>query len=324
MTTIPLSISLLPTRALFWPLLFGLGAYLVLTAQPIGRPKPNLRERLDRLDVEERLRREVVVGPRAAIFASPRLEALLRPALEDGGRLLSTLLGRLGLGGARLDARLAVARPGVDRAHFFAEKLVGGLIGLALCPLMQLLGIHPFGSWPLWTWLASAAIGFLWPDWRLEAGLAQRRIRVLLELPTVLDLLTIAVSAGQALEQAMVQVAQEGRGVVAEELRRATREVALGQRMLAEALDALSTRCGVVELAAVASQLGAAHEQGTALAATLAAQADAVREARRLRLLEAGGKASVKMLLPVAIFILPVLFVVILAPAGAQLVHLGG
>lgn len=324
MTGFPIDLDLLPTRALLWPLLFGLGAYLVLTAQPIGKPKPNLRERLDRLDVEERLRREVAAGPRAPIFASPRLEALLRPALDDGGRLLGGVLGRLGLGGALLDARLAVARPGVDRAHFFAEKLAGGLVGLALCPLMQVLGIHPFGAWPLWAWLAGAAVGFLWPDWRLDAALAQRRTRVLLELPTVLDLVTIAVSAGQALEQALVQVAQAGQGVVADELRRATREVALGQRTLAEALEALAGRCGIVELAAVAGQLGAAHAQGTALAATLAAQADAVREARRLKLLEAGGKASVAMLLPVALFILPVLFIVILAPAGAQLVHLGG
>lgn len=324
MIGLPLHVLLPPARMLVWPLLFGLGAYLLLTAQPIGKPKPNLRERLDRLDVDERLRRELAQGPRPSLFASPRLEALLRPALDDGGRLLASLLGRAGLGGEALDRRLAIVRPGVDRAHFFAEKLVGGLLGLALCPAMQLLGIHPFGSWPLWAWLAGGVLGFLWSDWRLEAALVRRRTRVLLELPAILDLLTIAVSAGQALEQALLQVTQEGNGVVAIDFQQATRQVALGQRTLAEALDALARRCGVPELAAVVAQLGAAHEQGTALAATLAAQADAVREARRLRILEAGGKASVKMLLPVACFILPVLFVVILAPAGAQLVHLGG
>lgn len=320
----PFDVSLLPTRALLWPLLFGLGAYLLLTAQPIGRPKPDLKERLDRLDVDERLRREMSARPRPPMFASPRLEAFLRPALDDGGRLLAGAIARFGVGADDLDRRLAIARPGVDRAHFFAEKLAGGLVGLALCPAMQFLGIHPFGAWPLWTWFAGGAVAFLWPDWRLETALAQRRTRALLELPALLDLLTIAVSAGQALEQALVQVAQESKGVVADELLRATREVALGQRTLTEALDALAGRCSVAELAAVAAQLGAAHEQGTALAATVAAQADAVREARRLRLLETGGKASVNMLLPVALFILPVLFIVILAPAGAQLVRLGG
>jgi pilus assembly protein TadC len=38
---------------------------------------------------------------------------------------------------------------------------------------------------------------------------------------------------------------------------------------------------------------------------------------------EAGGKASVRMILPVALFILPVLFVVVLVPASVELVHLG-
>ena len=44
----------------------------------------------------------------------------------------------------------------------------------------------------------------------------------------------------------------------------------------------------------------------------------------RLRIVEEGGKATVRMILPVALFILPVLFVVLLAPAALELMHLGG
>ena len=44
-----------PAEVVLLPLLFGFGLYLVLTAQPIGRPRPDLLERLRRLDVEERL-----------------------------------------------------------------------------------------------------------------------------------------------------------------------------------------------------------------------------------------------------------------------------
>ena len=39
---------------------------------------------------------------------------------------------------------------------------------------------------------------------------------------------------------------------------------------------------------------------------------------------EEGGKASVRMLLPVALLILPALFVVVLVPAAAELTRLGG
>jgi pilus assembly protein TadC len=56
----------------------------------------------------------------------------------------------------------------------------------------------------------------------------------------------------------------------------------------------------------------------------LAAHAQAVREQQRLQIIEEGGKATVRMLLPVALLILPALFVVVLVPAGAELMRLGG
>jgi len=46
----------LDLRVIVLPLLLGLGLYLTLTALPLGRPKPDLGERLRQLDVDERLR----------------------------------------------------------------------------------------------------------------------------------------------------------------------------------------------------------------------------------------------------------------------------
>ena len=39
---------------------------------------------------------------------------------------------------------------GVEPSQFFGEKIVCGLIGVSAFPLMNALGIHPFGPWPLW------------------------------------------------------------------------------------------------------------------------------------------------------------------------------
>ena len=77
---------------------------------------------------------------------------------------------------------------------------------------MNVLGLHPFGSWPPWAWVVGFLVGFLAPDWELERRLTARRIEVLMELPTVLDMLTIATSAGLALEQALILVARQGQG----------------------------------------------------------------------------------------------------------------
>jgi tight adherence protein C len=253
------------------------------------------------------------------------LEVMLRPVLDDVGRLLQRVLARFGLAGGReLERRLRVARPGVEPTQYFGEKVVAGLIGAALFPLMNWLGVHPFGPWPIWTWAAGLAVGFLAPDWQLEQALATRRLRCLMELPTILDMLTIATSAGLALEQALAQVARQSAGTVARELRLASREMALGQRSLVEALEALAERNAVPELTSFASQVRAAHEQGIPLVHTLSLQAEVLREGKRLRIVEEGGKATVRMILPVALFILPVLFVVLLAPAAIELMHLGG
>lgn len=322
---LPLDPEALSLRVLLWPLLFGLGAYLLLTAQPIGRPKPDLAERLRRLDVDERIQMELGRRDVHPIFTSRLLESLLRPLLDDLGRLLRGFLSRLGLGGgAELERHLRLVRPDVEPVQFFGEKIVSGLIGLALFPVMNGLAIHPFGNWPLWLGAAGFAVGFIAPDAELERRLALHRTLIVMELPALLDLLTIAVSAGLALEQALGMVARQSHGVVALALQQAVRELALGQRSVIEALEAMAERQGVPELSSFVGQLRAAHEQGVPLVQTLSTQAEALREQKRLRIVEEGGKATVRMILPVALFILPVLFVVLLLPATLELMHLGG
>ena len=56
------------------------------------------------------------------------------------------------------------------------------------------------------------AIGFAAPDWDLERREVTRRAAVLMELPTVLDMLTLATSAGMALEQALDEIGRRSEG----------------------------------------------------------------------------------------------------------------
>lgn len=323
--TLSVDPAALQLRALIWPLLFGLGAYLLVTSQPIGRPKPDLAERLRRLDVDERIKAQLGAREVRAIFASRLLEGMARPVMEDLGRLLRAALGRVGVvGGDELERKLRVLRPGVEPVQFFGEKAVAGLIGLAVFPVMNGVGVQPFGAWPVWLWVAGFGAGFFLPDANLDHRLAVRRRGAVMELPVLIDMLAIATSAGVALEQALELVARQSQGTVARELQLAVREMALGQRTVIEALEAMAERNAVPQLTAIVGQLRVAHEQGTPLVRALSAQAEALREQKRLRILEEGGKASVRMILPVAIFILPVLFVVLLVPAAMELLHLDG
>ncbi|MBV9354435.1 MAG: hypothetical protein JO023_02795, partial [Chloroflexi bacterium] len=127
------NVGLLSPPVVTLSLLFGLGAYLWVTGQSIGRPRPDLGERLQRLDVDHRMRLlERSQHARRPLFSSRLLEGLLRPMLEDAGRLARGGLARLGLAGGReLERRLQVARPGVEPIQFYGEKLaVACIVGL--------------------------------------------------------------------------------------------------------------------------------------------------------------------------------------------------
>ena len=66
---------------------------------------------------------------------------------------------------------------------------------------------------------------------------------------------------------------------------------------------------------AFANAVLASDDLGSPLAGILRAQAGDLRHQRQMHAEERAQKAPVKMLFPIAIFILPVMFIVILAPA---------
>ncbi len=305
--------------------LLGAGLWLLVMAQPLGRPRPELSARLRRLSAEGRLQLEESArasgGP---MFRSALLERTLRPLIEDAGRAAGTLLARLGIEIADLDRRLALASPGMSAAQFRGQQLATAAVTGLLLPAMNAVGVHPLGPWPVWLWLGAAAAGFAAPSWQLAARLRARRAQIAAELPVALDLFVIAASAGLSPEQALVEAGRRLEGVLGEALRGVVREAGLGAADEAEGLRALAEREGSAELRSLASAFALAHQQGLPLGPALLSLAETVRERRRAELVEAGGKATVRMLLPVALFIFPVFLVVLLYPAGVELLGLGG
>jgi tight adherence protein C len=312
-------------RVILWPLLAGAGVTLLLLGQPLGRPRPDLAALLRELNADSHFLPDGVASSAGGgrLYASHTLETFLRPVLDDLGQSLRRVLRRLGLPDAivpgapsrGLEAALALAWPGLTPAQFSGQKVAVALASGSLLPVLNVADLAPWGPWPVWAWIVALLAGFFAPDLALARRLARRRADILEELPGLVDLLSLATSAGMALEQALRQVGEQTGGVVAREIQQAAREAALGRRSLVEALETMAERNGVEALSALVGRLRAAHDQGLPLAETLATQAEASRERHRLLLLEAGGRASVHMVLPVALFIFPVTFVVLLAPA---------
>src|SRR3989304_5279405 len=151
--------------ALVFSGMLGVGLWLIVMGQPLGRPRPDLALRLQMMSAQGRLEMEARGRRRgAALFKSSALERLLRPLLEDAGAFLDRTLSRAGIRTANLERRLALGWPGMTASQFYGQKLASGLVFLALFPLMNVLRVHPLGAWPVWIWLGGVVLGVPPPD----------------------------------------------------------------------------------------------------------------------------------------------------------------
>ncbi len=307
------------TAAIVFGGLFGVGALMVLTAQPHGAPQPSFAQRLARLRPDAQPEPD---RPREPVFRTAVFEEALRPAIEHAGELFAALLGRVGLDPRATEERLRITGDRGGLALFFGQKIASGIVGLAFLPAAASLGIAP--RTPLAFWLAAGAAGFAMPDLVLRSRAQQARRRLRDELVRFGEMLTLAVSAGLGLEGALEQVSRDGNGPLFAHVRRLLRESQLRGEPASAALARLPDELGLPEIEPLATAVRTAAAQGTPITQALRAQARSLRERRRLELVEAGERAQIRMLLPVGLLILPAFFVIVLYPAAVQLLRVTG
>ncbi len=303
-------------------LAFSLAAYLFAASLPIFRARPTLKERMARLEPASpgQASGRPVVAP---LFGS----RMLGYAQDSLGRGLVAALARVFPARNReIARRLALVRPDATVQTFYGECLGVALVGAALVPIQHYMVLALTGArfLPLWLALFTGAAGFAIPYMGLAQKVKAREVRMLMSLPTVLDVVAIGISAGYTPQQALREVAREGRDEVSRELGRALVQTSLSgrQNSLVSVLESMAERNGLHELSVFVAQVRATETLGLDILPTLRAQAEGLREWKRRRIVEAGGKAGIKMVIPIAL-ILPVLFVVVLLPAVFQLLGLG-
>jgi tight adherence protein C len=180
----------------------------------------------------------------------------------------------------------------------------------------------PSGS-KLGTTVAAGLIGYVIPSFILGKLAKRYRARLQEALPDTIDLLGIVLGTGLALDQAMVRVSEEMQYIypdLANEFSTVVMQVRAGQDR-AKAFAALVRRTGIEDIKSLSAMIIQSERFGTSLSMALKVYADALRMRRRLRAEEAVGKAGIKMLFPIVIFILPVLFVITLVPGMLSVLH---
>lgn len=289
--------------SLLWGSLLGLGLWsLVLGLLPKRRAR--LAERLAPylLDV------------------SPGARALHRPLLDDPivvfGRLLSPgvrriveTLDRLSGGGEHMERGEGSDSPGgslgqnrLNRVAVGLSTAAGGAFAVAVVhattgalSTLAVTGVAVIGFF--------AGVGAV--DYRRRRVLKARQERIKEEFPTVLEMLGLALAAGDSLPRAIARVSERSTGELGKDWALIMRGVELGGS-LAEGLRASARRLGSAPVGAFIEHLVQSLERGAPLREVVASHAEDAKDSYSRGLVDRAGKAEVQMLVPMVLLILPV------------------
>jgi len=171
-----------------------------------------------------------------------------------------------------------------------------------------------------------AYAGFYAPILYINNRANKRKASIQKAWPDALDLMLICVESGISVEAALKKVAEEigSQSVdLAEELVLTTAELSFLQERR-QAYENLASRTGVEAVKSVTQALVQAERYGTPVAHALRVLAQESREARLTAAEKKAAALPPKLTVPMILFFLPVLFMVILGPAGMQISAQGG
>lgn len=252
-----------------------------------------------RSEIRKNLSHGMEVANPTQVSLMPSLTALGdRLVLPANRRLIDKLLGLAGRPQAWPLARLVVAKP---LLAVIAASL--GILLLSAGPSGPLLALV----------ILLVAVAYFIPDLLLYSRGIERQAAIGLDLPDTLDQMLIAVEAGLGFEASMSRAGQNGKGPLAEELVRTLQDMRVGMSRR-EAYQLLAERTAVPDLRAFIRAVVQADIYGISISAVLRTQAKEMRMKRRQRAEEKAMKIPVKVLFPLMLFILPVLFIAVLGP----------
>jgi len=157
----------------------------------------------------------------------------------------------------------------------------------------------------------------------LARRITKRREHMERQIPDVLDMISVNVEAGLGFEQAILHVINNFEGPLIDEFTITYREMTMG-RSRREALQQLGNRCNIEDMKTFTGAVIQAGKLGISLKNVLRTQAAAIRQSRREKIREKAMKISIKMLLPMVMFIFPVIFIMLMGPAMIKIMDMFG
>lgn len=197
---------------------------------------------------------------------------------------------------------------------YIADLLAFCYLSLLLAPLMPLITDGEASGAVVGLLLAVLVPAVMVKD--LEKKVVRRRQDLVLELPELLNKMTLLVGAGETVQQALIQCVEQAKSRESHplyaELRKLANELANGFSF-SQSLERLNARCGVQEVSVFTTTLLLNYRRGgEQLVLSLRELSRMLWEKRKAICRMRGEEASSKLVFPMA-----VIFMIVLALVGA-------
>ena len=289
---------------------------VVLIASPWGRKNDKKQSRIDKIN-------NSVVQP---IFQELQLSFYER-FLGKGIRRISEKLSRFApkKKNANKTKTLEAIRKQLRYAGIFMEASdfqfikYAFLIGTVFFTVILIIAVEMEPFIMLLVFLCGVLLGIMGPTMYLRSRVSSHQTGIKKQLPDAMDLLCVCIEAGLSFDAALLKVSQKLNGPFIDELLIVYREIQMG-RTRREALQNLCDATNLDELKTFASALVQAEQLGIPINNVMRAQSEQLRIERSQQAKEKGMKASIKMLIPMLLFIFPVVFIILMGPTVMNII----
>jgi tight adherence protein C len=204
----------------------------------------------------------------------------------------------------------------VTPVKMMAYMLIGGGVGAVLGVLAGIY-MGKVDVMSVGVFLVLTIVGFVAPNGLLDRAIGIRKKSIQRELPNFLDMVSTSVEAGTALSQSLNIAMDACSGPLHKELELVNDDIRLG-RSRGEALAAMAHRVREPDLTTCVTAIVQAEKLGGNIAGVLESLATEARERRMLRAEEVAATLPIKMVFPMAFFMLPSLLLIIFGGIAAQ------
>jgi tight adherence protein C len=221
-----------------------------------------------------------------------------------------------------------LAQAGIRKKEYAVAVIFARMVLPVVFGLIAAVMVYWTNTFPEWgplkrlaLFAAALGLGYKGPEIYLKNLIGKRTDAVRKGLPDALDLLVICAEAGLTVDAAFGRVARElGRAYpeLGDEFTLTSIELSfLTERR--HAFENLAYRVNLEAVRGVVTTMIQTERYGTPLASALRVLSAEFRNERMMRAEEKAARLPAIMTVPLILFILPVLFVVIIGPAGCSL-----